>query len=97
MLDTLGMPLYRRIVGASFIVVGYLMGASLVVAPQLFPNGLLGFDTVDVGTYYVAAAIVCTPSVLYPCVYDRFPNWISRKFPLLELMLRHMLCPPKKS
>lgn len=96
MKGTLGMPTYRRVVGAGFVVYFFLLGVVLVSAPTLIPNGISGVDTYDAGVFFVFGGVVCTPCILYPCVFDTFPEWMQTKFPRFEEALRDMLCPRTK-
>lgn len=96
-MDKLGIPIYRRAAGVFFGFAFYFLGFLLVAFPQIFPRGVSGFDAADVGMFLVITAIITTPAILYPCLFDLFPKWLHINFPQIELYLRQMLCPEKKT
>ena len=92
-----GITTYRRIAGGFFGFAFYFLGFLLVAMPEVFPNGISGFDAANVGEFLVFVAVITTPAILFPCLFDRFPAWLHTHFPMLEEFFREMLCPSTKS
>ena len=81
----LKLPRYRRVAGGVLIAAGYCLGIGLIVIDALDIESI--YDAVAVpfeprastlGAMLVIGASVITPSVLYPCIFDKFPDWFDR-------------------
>jgi hypothetical protein len=82
----LKLPTYRRVAGGLLITSGYVVGVGLIVMSAFFKiDGIYDsaafpfeLSASTLGIFIVVAASVISPSIFYPCLFDRFPKWFDK-------------------
>ena len=78
MTNRLGITFFRRIFGAVFISFGYILGfACISYSDVLDANSTDPISYGILGAILLMAGLILAPTVLYPCLYDRFPTWVN--------------------
>lgn len=78
----LGISPTRRVIGAGFVLGMYAVSIAAFVWPNLFGrlatanSPLLPSDTPVMPLVVLACAIILSPYILLPCIFDRFPKWM---------------------
>ena len=81
----LNLPTYRRIIGALFTGCALVMAMGLIAfGDYLEANGYYQTHSVPLdpapltlSIFMVFCFVTMAPTILYPCVFDRFPSWFK--------------------
>jgi hypothetical protein len=90
--SNLMIPVFRRVIGAGFVFLFFVIGTIGLLygnGSEALSNGSLSL--VESSYFLIVCGFICTPFLLYPCLFDRFPDWVE-SFPKqtvdnLKLML----------
>lgn len=90
-LNELGIPTARRVAGAVVMIGIYFAAVMGLIQPDYYAFGqTVSNNDAPVVSLIVAimmplGAAYLTPYIFYPCLFDRFPDWIVRRTPLKKL------------
>ena len=75
----LGLPPKRRILGVLINALIVIVGLAEVIYPHVFSGAAPGDLSLEMtGTLLVAAGVLISPFILFPCVTNRYPRWVER-------------------
>lgn len=77
MTPNLQLPIHRRVIGATFVILFFVIGFVELFNIDTMSDMFVGPVSLTAsGILLVIAGIVCWPFVLFPCIFDRFPRWV---------------------
>lgn len=82
----LQIPILRRFAGASLSMLCFVFGAyfalgheqSRWLATQVSHTLPLDLDAAEIALLLLGCGAITTPTLLYPCLFDRFPSFFAR-------------------
>jgi hypothetical protein len=78
----LGIPKFRRVLGASAVLLMYAAAAIVCARRFLVVRSPEVSPQMEIRAFVVlVCAIISTPYILMPCLLDRFPKWIAQTMP----------------
>lgn len=94
--DKLNIPTHRRVAGGIMLLLSCLAAVAYLYSPvwdtAQMPETI---DTAYIGIFMLVGIVWLMPTVFFPCLFDRFPQWVLRHPAILRRARARLgLAPP---